>query len=190
MRAESSASQSPTTRASAPWSISPRPGRELVATEALARDNLTSALAAHQGLAVWTAGDALVAALLRAAAIRDPARAAALLARLPVIRLLRSPIRRLVPTDRWQLPLRLARGPPRWSRTAQTPQTAGRGPSAAPHVRQGHQGHRREAEDASENGAQAPRRGARLSLAWRSPHALSARAKNCAEISEGGQGAR
>ncbi len=61
--------------------------------------------AARRGLAVWTVGDAFVAALLRAAAIRDPPRAAALLARLPVIPLLRGSIRRLVSPDRRQLPL-------------------------------------------------------------------------------------
>jgi hypothetical protein len=80
-------------------------GAEIVATEALARIDLVPVQAARRGLAVWTAGDALVAALLRAAAIRDPARAAALLARLPVIPLLRSSMRRLVPPDRRQLPL-------------------------------------------------------------------------------------
>lgn len=80
-------------------------GAEIVATEALARVDLTPVQAARRGLAVWTASDALVAALLRAAAIRDPVRAAALLARLPVIPLLRSSIRRLVAPDRRQLPL-------------------------------------------------------------------------------------
>jgi hypothetical protein len=80
-------------------------GAEIVATEALARVDLTPVQAARRGLSVWTAGDALVAALLGAAAIRDPARAAALLARLPVIPLLRSSIRRLVAPDRRQLPL-------------------------------------------------------------------------------------
>ena len=80
-------------------------GAELVATEALARVDLTPVQAARRGLAVWAAGDALVAALLDAAAIRDPARAAALLARLPVIPLLRRSIRRLVAPDRRQLPL-------------------------------------------------------------------------------------
>jgi hypothetical protein len=80
-------------------------GAEVVATEALARVDLTPAQAARRGLAVWAAGDALVAALLGAAAIRDPARAAALLARLPAIPLLRSAIRRLAPPDRRQLPL-------------------------------------------------------------------------------------
>ena len=80
-------------------------GAELVATEALARMDLTPAQAARRGLAVWTAGDALVAALLGVAAIRDPVRAATLLARLPVIPLLRTSIRRLASTDRRQLPL-------------------------------------------------------------------------------------
>lgn len=80
-------------------------GADLVATEALARVDLTPVQAARRGLSVWTAGDALVAALLGAAAIRDPARAAALLARLPAIPLLRSAIRRLAPPDRRQLPL-------------------------------------------------------------------------------------
>ncbi len=80
-------------------------GAELVATEALARVDLTPVQAARRGLPVWAAGDALVAALLGAAAIRDPARAAALLARLPVIPLLRSSIRRLVAPDERQLPL-------------------------------------------------------------------------------------
>jgi hypothetical protein len=80
-------------------------GAELVATEALARVDLAPVQAARRGLSVWTASDALVAALLRAAAIRDPARAATLLARLPVIPLLRGAIRRLVPPDGRQLPL-------------------------------------------------------------------------------------
>jgi len=80
-------------------------GAELVATEALARVDLMPVQAARRGLAVWTAGDALVAALLRAAAIHDPRRAAALLARLPTIPLLRGAVRRLVPPDERQLPL-------------------------------------------------------------------------------------
>ena len=80
-------------------------GAELVATESLARVDPTPMQAACRGLAVWTASDTLVAALLRAAAIRDPARAAGVLARLPVIPLLRSSVRRLVLPDRRQLPL-------------------------------------------------------------------------------------
>jgi len=80
-------------------------GAELVATEALARIDLMPLQAAHRGVAVWTVGDALVAALLGAAAIRDPARAAALLARLPVVPFLRASLRRLAPPDARQLPL-------------------------------------------------------------------------------------
>ena len=80
-------------------------GAEVVATEALTRVDLTPVQAVRRGLAVWTAGDALVAALLGAAGIRDPVRAATLLARLPVIPLLRGSIRRLVAPDRRQLPL-------------------------------------------------------------------------------------
>jgi hypothetical protein len=72
-------------------------GVEIVATEALARADLLPAQAARRGLAVWSADDALVAAWLRAAGIRDPARAAALLARLPGIPLLRASLRRLAP---------------------------------------------------------------------------------------------
>jgi hypothetical protein len=80
---------------------------EIVAAEALARGDLFPQQAARRGLVVWTAGDGLVAALLRAAAIRDPARAAALLARLPRIPILRASLRRLVPHDiqARQLPL-------------------------------------------------------------------------------------
>lgn len=80
---------------------------EIVAAEALARGDLLPQQAARRGLVVWTAGDGLVAALLRAAAIRDPARAAALLARLPAIPLLRASLRRLAPQDAGvrQLPL-------------------------------------------------------------------------------------
>lgn len=70
---------------------------EIVATEALARCDLLPAQAARRGIVVWSADDALAAALLRAAAVRDPARAAALLARLPRIPLLRASLRRLVP---------------------------------------------------------------------------------------------
>jgi len=78
---------------------------ELVATEALIRVDLLPSQAARRGLVVWTVGDGLVAALLGAAAIRDPARAATLLARLPVIPLLRASLRRLAPPDTRQLPL-------------------------------------------------------------------------------------
>jgi hypothetical protein len=78
---------------------------ELVAAEALARTDLLPSHAVRRGLAVWTVSDGLAAALLGAAAIRDPARAAALLARLPFIPLLRASLRRLPPPDARQLPL-------------------------------------------------------------------------------------
>jgi hypothetical protein len=68
---------------------------EIVTTEALARVDVLPAQAARRGLTVWAAEDGLVAALLGAAGIRDPARAAALLARLPRIPLLRTSLRRL-----------------------------------------------------------------------------------------------
>jgi hypothetical protein len=71
-------------------------GCEIVATEALTRADLLPAQASRRGIVVWNADDALAAALLRAAAVRDPARAAALLARLPRIPLLRASLRRLV----------------------------------------------------------------------------------------------
>jgi len=80
---------------------------EIVAAESLVRGDLLPQQAARRGLVVWTADDGLVAALLRAAAVRDPARAAALLARLPTIPLLRAALRQLAPQDAQtrQLPL-------------------------------------------------------------------------------------
>jgi hypothetical protein len=80
---------------------------EIVAAEALVRSDLLPQHAARRGLVVWAASDGLVAALLCAAAVRDPARAAALLARLPGIQLLRASLHRLAPQDApaQQLPL-------------------------------------------------------------------------------------
>jgi hypothetical protein len=80
-------------------------GAEVVATEALVRIELMPSQATRRGLAVWTVSDGLVAALLGAAAIRDAARAATLLARLPSIPLLRASLRRLAAPDARQLPL-------------------------------------------------------------------------------------
>jgi hypothetical protein len=82
-------------------------GAELVAAEALTRVDLLPSQAARRGLVVWTVSDGFVAAILGAAAIRDPARAATLLARLPLIPLLRNSLRRLAPLDApaRQLPL-------------------------------------------------------------------------------------
>jgi hypothetical protein len=78
----------------------------IVATQALARSDLLPAQAARRGLPVWLADDGLVASVLRAAAIRDPARAAAVLARMPGIPPLRARLRRLEPpASGSQLPL-------------------------------------------------------------------------------------
>jgi len=81
-------------------------GMDLVVSESLACVEPLPVQAVHRGLVVWTASDVIVAALLRAAAIRDPARAAALLGRLPAISMLRGFLRRLsLPeTDPRQLP--------------------------------------------------------------------------------------
>ncbi len=80
---------------------------EIVTTEAVARVDVLPAQAARRGLTVWTVDDGFVAALLSAAAIRDPARAAVVLARLPRIPLLRASLWRLTPpcAPARQLPL-------------------------------------------------------------------------------------
>jgi hypothetical protein len=80
---------------------------DIVVTEALARTDVLPAHAARRGVPTWMVDDGLVAALLAAAAIRDPARAAAVLARLPGIPLLRASLRRLTPpgAPACQLPL-------------------------------------------------------------------------------------
>ncbi len=81
-------------------------GCEVVATEALSRADLLPAQLARRGLAVWLADDQLVAGLLGIAAIRDPARAAAVLARMRLVPAWRGQLRRLVPVDpARQLPL-------------------------------------------------------------------------------------
>ena len=71
-------------------------GCDVVATQALARADLLPAQLARRGLVVWLADDQLVAGLLGVAAIRDPARAAALIARMRVVRLRATP-----PGPRW-----------------------------------------------------------------------------------------
>lgn len=80
---------------------------EIVLTEALARSDLVALQAVRRGMPVWTVDDGLAAALLGAAGIRNPTRAAALLARLPRIALLRASLRRLTPPEKsaGQLPL-------------------------------------------------------------------------------------
>jgi len=70
-------------------------GAEIVVAEALVRADPVARHALRAGLVVWAAPDALVAAVARAAAITDPARVAAMLARLPRVPLLRTQLRRL-----------------------------------------------------------------------------------------------
>ncbi len=73
-------------------------GAEIVTAEALVRADPVAHHAVAAGLAAWAAPDAFVAALVRAAAITDPSRIAAMLARLPRIPLLRAQLRRLSAT--------------------------------------------------------------------------------------------
>jgi hypothetical protein len=54
---------------------------DLVTTDALAWADPLPAQLTRRGMAVWLAADQLIAGLLRVAAIRDPARAADLIAR-------------------------------------------------------------------------------------------------------------
>jgi hypothetical protein len=70
-------------------------GAEIVVTEALVRGDPIAQRALRGGPVVWMAPDALVAAVACAAAITDPARVAAMLARLPGVPLLRGQLRRL-----------------------------------------------------------------------------------------------
>ena len=70
-------------------------GAEIVAAEALVRNDPVAQRALAAGLGVWVAPDALVAAVVRAAELTAPARVAAMLARLPRTPLLRAQLRRL-----------------------------------------------------------------------------------------------
>lgn len=81
-------------------------GCAIVTTRSLARIDRCPARAARRGLEVLLVDDAVVSAILQAAAIRDAARAAAVLARFPVVPVLRAQLRRLAPEHRGtQLPL-------------------------------------------------------------------------------------
>ena len=81
-------------------------GCEVVGTEALARADLLPAQLSRRGLVVWLADDQLVAGLLAVTAVRDPARAAALLARMRLVLTWRLQLRRLEHVDpARQLPL-------------------------------------------------------------------------------------
>ena len=70
-------------------------GAEIVVTDVLVRGDPVARSAVRASLAVWIAPDTLVSAVARAAAITDPARTAAILARLPRVPLLRAQLRRL-----------------------------------------------------------------------------------------------
>jgi hypothetical protein len=70
-------------------------GAEIVAAEALVRGDPVAQRVLGAGLVAWAAPNALVAAIARAAAISDPLRIAAMLARLPRVPLLRAQLRRL-----------------------------------------------------------------------------------------------
>jgi hypothetical protein len=70
-------------------------GAEIVAAEGLVRRDAVVQSAVAGGLVAWATPDTLAMALARAAAITNPVRIAAMLARLPSIPLLRSQLRRL-----------------------------------------------------------------------------------------------
>ena len=81
-------------------------GAEIVVTDVLVRGDPVARSAVRAGLGVWIAPDTLVSAVARAAAITDPARTAAMLARLPRVPLLRAHLRRLaVSAEPTQVPL-------------------------------------------------------------------------------------
>ena len=71
-------------------------GVEVVLTDGLLRTEPIAQRLAAADLPIWVAPDALVTAVARAAAITDPTRTAALLARLPAVPLLRAQLRRYV----------------------------------------------------------------------------------------------
>jgi hypothetical protein len=85
------------------------PVLELVLPSSVARDDSLGRLALEHGYAVWVAPARLVLAIARAAWWRpSPRQMAAILARLPQVRSLRSALRRLPPDEPRQLTLRLA----------------------------------------------------------------------------------
>jgi len=65
-------------------------GSEIVVVDALVRGDPIARSAVRAGLVVWVAPAALVAAVTRVAAITDPARVAAMFARLPWVPFLRA----------------------------------------------------------------------------------------------------
>jgi hypothetical protein len=68
-------------------------GAELVVADGLLADTVAQR-AVEAGLVVWVAPGGLIAALAQAAALTDPARLAAMLARMPRVPLLRAQLRR------------------------------------------------------------------------------------------------
>jgi hypothetical protein len=79
---------------------------EVIVADSLARGDPVVRRAARARLVLWAAPDGLVAAIAGAAAINDPARVAAMLARLPRIPLLRAHLRRLaISIEPRQVPL-------------------------------------------------------------------------------------
>jgi len=82
-------------------------GADLAVSDSLLVADPVVRRAAEAGLVVWLAPASLVSALAQAAAITEPARLAALVARLPFVPLLRAQLRRLSPhaRDPRQVPL-------------------------------------------------------------------------------------
>jgi hypothetical protein len=68
---------------------------EIVVSDRLVRADPVVQRGLSSGLVLWAAPDALVTAIARAAAVTDPARLAAMLARLPRVPLLRAQLHRL-----------------------------------------------------------------------------------------------
>jgi len=75
-------------------------GAELVVANGLLAADPVARRAVEAGLVVWTAPDGLVSAIAQAAAITNPGRLAAMLARLPRVPLLRAQLRRLAAPGR------------------------------------------------------------------------------------------
>lgn len=75
-------------------------GAEIVVADGLLAADPVARRAVETGLTVWFAPDGLVSALAQAAAIKDPARIAAMLARMPRVPLLRAQLRRLAAPGR------------------------------------------------------------------------------------------
>lgn len=75
-------------------------GAEVVVADGLLAADPVARRAVEAGLVVWVAPGGLVSALAQAAVLTDPARLAAVLARLPRVPLLRAQLRRLATPGR------------------------------------------------------------------------------------------